>query len=238
MPALSRPVVLITGAAGNLGTAVARAFLDNGARLVLVDRSTGRLEQLYPDLVDSPDHLLAHSVDLTNAARVESTVSETLERFGRLDVLVNTVGGYRAGAPLEETPEGDWDFLFDINARSLFITCRAVLPAMRRLGEGRIINVASRAALRGEAFGGLYSASKSVALRLTESLAAEVAETRINANCILPGLIDTPVNRTAMPGADYRRWVTPESIAGVILFLASEAARDIRGAAIPVYGQS
>ncbi|MEP7272473.1 MAG: SDR family NAD(P)-dependent oxidoreductase [Acidobacteriota bacterium] len=237
MPVLTRPVVFITGAAGNLGTAVARAFLKSDARLVLLDRSAGRLDQLYPELTGSADHILAHSVDLTNPAQVEGAVKQTLEKFGQVDVLVNTVGGYRAGSSLEETRVEDWDFLFDINARSLFITCRAVLPAMRRVGVGRIINVSSRAALKGEAFASLYSASKSAALRLTESIAAEVATTEIRVNCVLPGVIDTPVNRQAMPGADHHGWVTPESIAGVILFLASEAARDIHGAAIPVYGR-
>lgn len=238
MPVSDRKVVMITGAAGNLGVSVAQAFLGAGASVVLVDRSPERLGKLYPKLVGSLDHLLAHSVDLTDAQAVESTVSTAMERFGRLDVLVNTVGGYRAGKSLEETPLEDWDFLFNLNARSLFITCRAVIPAMRRQGSGRIINVASRAALAGEANASLYSASKTVALRLTESIAAELRGVGVTANCILPGLIDTPQNRQAMPGGDFKKWVSPESLAEVVLFLASEAARDISGAAVPVFGAS
>ncbi len=238
MPSSTRTVVMITGAAGNLGIAVAKAFLKNGARLVLVDRSAERLGRIYPDLVDSADHLLAHSIDLTDATAVAGSVAKALERFGQIDVLVNTAGGYRAGVPLDETSLEDWDFLFNLNARSLFIVCRAVIPSMRRQGSGRIINVASRAGLAGEANASLYSASKSVALRLTESMVAELRLTGVSANCILPGLIDTPANRQAMPNADFSRWVTPESLAEVILFLASDSARDVTGAALPVYGQS
>lgn len=231
-------VVMITGAAGNLGQAVAERFLASEARLVLVDRSPDRLARLYPNLRDSPDHLLAHSVDLTDAATVERAAADAAERFGRIDALVNTAGGYRAGKSLDETPLGDWDFLFNLNARSLFIVCRAVIPQMRKQGSGRIVNVGSRAGLKGEAGAALYSASKAVVIRLTESLAAELRNDGINVNCVLPGMIDTPPNRQAIPDADFSRWVRPESIADVIHFLASDAARDVSGAAIPVFGRS
>lgn len=234
----SSRVALITGAAGNLGSAVVHTFLTLGYRLVLIDRSKDRLAKLYPDLAGSPDHLLVNSTDLIDAALVGDAVKLALEKFGRLDVLINTVGGFKAGPKVEETPLEDWDFLFNINARSLFVTCRAVLPGMRRVGEGRIVNVASRAALKGDAGSAIYGASKSAAVRLTESIAAEVADTNICVNCVLPGMIDTPVNRQAMPNADFGSWVSTESIAGVIAFLASDAARDIRGASIPVFGRS
>jgi NAD(P)-dependent dehydrogenase (short-subunit alcohol dehydrogenase family) len=234
----SNRVAIITGAAGNLGVAVARAFQAAGASLALVDRGADRLPKLFPELADSPRHFLATSVDLNDAAAVERTAGETVKRLGRIDVLVNTAGGYKAGTPLHETPLEDWDFLMNLNARSAFVACRAVVPPMVRQGSGKIISVASRAALNGDANAAAYSASKSAVVRLTESLSAELKDSGINVNCVLPGMIDTPQNRQAMPEADYTRWVEPEALAEVILFLASDGARAIHGAALPVYGRS
>ncbi len=231
-------VVIVTGAAGNLGGAVARAFQAAGAKLVLVDRAADRLPRLFPDLVDSPNHFLATSVDLTSADAVETMVDETVKRFGRIDVLVNTAGGYRGGTPVHETPLETWDFMLNLNARTLFIASRAVIPHMLRQGSGRIVNVAARAALKGGAKMAAYSVSKSAVVRLTESMAAELKKEGINVNCVLPGTIDTPQNRQAMPNADHSRWVKPEAIADVIQFLASDASRAVHGAAIPVYGKS
>jgi NAD(P)-dependent dehydrogenase (short-subunit alcohol dehydrogenase family) len=233
----SNRVVIVTGAAGNLGGAVARAFQAAGAKLVLVDRAADRLPRLFPDLVDSPNHFLATSVDLTNADAVETMVDETVKRFGRVDVLVNTAGGFRGGMAVHETPLETWDFMLNLNARTLFIASRAVIPHMLQQGSGRIVNVAARAALKGGAKMAAYSLSKSAVVRLTESMAAELKKEGINVNCVLPGTIDTPQNRQAMPNADHNRWVKPEAIADVILFLASDAARMVQGAAIPVYGK-
>ena len=238
MPVKERRVVMITGSAGNLGLAVARAFLDAHASLVLIDRAPDRLAHLFPELVNSEDHFLAQSVDLTDANAVAETVDEALRRFDRIDVLINAAGGYRAGPSVDATPLEDWDFIFNLNARSIFIASRAVIPAMRRQRRGKIINVASRSALRGEANAALYSASKSVVVRLTESMAAELRDAGVNVNCVLPGIIDTPINRKAMPNGDFSRWVQPEALAEVIAFLASDAARKVTGAAVPVYGRS
>jgi NAD(P)-dependent dehydrogenase (short-subunit alcohol dehydrogenase family) len=230
-------VVIVTGAAGNLGSAVARAFQAAGAKLVLVDRAADRLPRLFPDLVDSPNHFLATSVDLTNADAMEKMVDGTIKRLGRVDVLINTAGGYRAGTPVHETPFETWDFMFNLNARTVLITSRAVTPHMLQQGSGKIINVAARAALKGGAKMAAYSASKSAVIRLTESMAAELKKDGINVNCVLPSTIDTPQNREAMPKANHGRWVKPEAIADVILFLASDAACAVQGAAIPVYGK-
>jgi NAD(P)-dependent dehydrogenase (short-subunit alcohol dehydrogenase family) len=229
-------VVVVTGAAGNLGSAVAKAFQAAGARLVLVDRTPDRLPQMFPELANSAKHFLATSVDLTDAEAVAAMVDEALERLGRIDVLVNTAGGYRGGTPVHETPLEAWDFLLDLNARTVFIVSRAVIPAMLQQGKGKIVNVAARAALSGGRNVALYSVSKSAVVRLTESLAAELKNHGINVNCILPSTIDTPQNRAAMPKADTSRWVKPEALADVILFLASDAARAVHGAAVPVYG--
>jgi NAD(P)-dependent dehydrogenase (short-subunit alcohol dehydrogenase family) len=230
-------IVAITGAAGNLGVAAARAFQSAGAKLALIDRSSDRLPQLFPDLAASPDHLFAPPTDVTNAESVKAAIDAALARFGRIDVLVNTAGGYRAGTPLHETSLEDWDFMLNLNARSVFLTCQAVIPPMLRQNYGRIINISSRAALGGDAYHAAYSVSKTAVVRLTESMAAELKDYGINVNCVMPGLIDTPQNRAAIPDADFSRWVAPDAIVDVILFLACDGARAIHGAAIPVYGR-
>src|SRR5215469_3296747 len=230
-------VVIVTGSVGNLGLATARACQEAGARTVLVDRSTDRLRENYPDLVDSPNHLFAGGVDLGKPESLGHMVRSACERFGRVDALVNTVGGYRGGKPVHETDMTDWDFLFGVNLRTTLLCCRAVIPQMLRQASGKIINVASRDGLRGSAGYAAYSASKSAVLRLTESLADELKTSNINVNCIMPGTIDTPQNRAAIPNGDFSKWVEPAAIAEVIAFLASDASRAINGAALPVYGE-
>jgi NAD(P)-dependent dehydrogenase (short-subunit alcohol dehydrogenase family) len=234
----SQQVVLVTGAAGNLGRAVARAFLHAGARLVLVDRAPDRLPSLFPDLAGSTDHYLATSVDLIDEGAVQAMVDEAIRRFGRIDVLVNAAGGFRGSTLFHETPTDAWDLMFSINARTVYIVSRAVIPAMLRQGSGRIVNVSARAALQAGAKMGPYSAAKSAVLRLSEAMSAELKGAGIHVNCVMPSTIDTPENRASMPKSDPNRWVTPEALADVIVFLASDAARAIYGAAIPVYGLS
>jgi NAD(P)-dependent dehydrogenase (short-subunit alcohol dehydrogenase family) len=231
-------VVVVTGAAGSLGEAVVRAFLESDANVVAVDRSEDRLPKIFPELTHSLDHLLATSVDSTDEQAVNKLVAQVIGQFGKIDILVNTVGGYLAGTPLHETPLATLDFLFNLNARTVFIACQAVIPHMLAQESGKIVNVAARPGLLGRKNTGAYSVSKAAVIRLTESKAAELKESGINVNCILPGTIDTPQNREAMPKADFSRWVKPESIAEVVLFLASHAARDVNGAAIPIYGKS
>ena len=227
-PALDR-TVLITGAAGNLGRAVAAAFAARGANLALLDRRAG---------ADANGKQLSLSVDLLDADSVRAAVDRALARFGRIDVLCNLAGGFRMGAPLHETTRGDWDFLFDLNARTVLHTAAAVVPRMLAAGGGRIVNVGAHAAQKGAERMGAYVASKSAVIRLTETMAAELRGRNINVNCVLPTILDTPENRAAMPQADSRLWVAPQDLAEVIVFLASDAARAIHGAAIPVTGLS
>ena len=234
---LAGKVIIVTGSVGNLGQATARSLHEVAAKTVLVDRSEDRLRENYPDLVDSPDHLLAGGTDLTNPDSLTRMVQSACDRFGQIDALVNTVGGWRGGKPVQETDLTDWDFLFGVNLRTTLLCCRAVIPQMLRQGHGKIVNVASRDGLIGGAGYSAYSASKSAVLRLTESMAAELKTSNINVNCIMPGTIDTPQNRKAIPNGDFSKWVEPEAIADVILFLLSDAARAINGAAVPVYGK-
>jgi NAD(P)-dependent dehydrogenase (short-subunit alcohol dehydrogenase family) len=217
--------------------APAWAFQAAGAKTVLVDRSPDKLRGIFSSIADSPEHLLAAGVDISEAASIGKLVDQTLSRFGRIDALVNTVGGYRGGKPVHETDLADWDFLFSVNVRTTLLCCRAVIQQMRKQGTGKIVNVASREGLRGSAGYAAYSASKSAVLRLTESLGDELKASNINVNCILPGTIDTPQNRAAIPNGDFSKWVEPAAIAEVITFLVSDAARAINGAAIPVYGK-
>jgi len=174
---------------------------------------------------------------LSDPVSLEKLVADTLVRFGRLDVLVNTVGAWRGGKPVHQDDLETWDFLFNANLRTTLLCCRAVIPQMLKQRRGKIINVASRNALAGSAGYAAYSASKSAVLRLTEALADELKAPDINVNCIMPATIDTPQNRAAQPNADFTKWVEPSTIAEVILFLASDASRAINGAAVPVYGK-
>jgi NAD(P)-dependent dehydrogenase (short-subunit alcohol dehydrogenase family) len=238
MDTLKNKVVIITGAAGNLGSATARLFQQFGAKTVPVDRSPDRVREAFKDLAGSPDHLLAGGVDLSDAASLGKLVEQTLAKFCRVDALVNTVGAFRGGKPVHEADPADWDFLFSANVRTTLLCCRAVIPQMLKQKSGRIINVSSREGLEAHAGFAAYSASKSAVLRLTESLAAELTASDINVNCIMPSTIDTPQNRAAMPNADFSKWVAPEAIADVIAFLASDAARAVTGAAVPVYGKA
>ena len=222
--------VMLTGASGNLGRAVAAAFAERGASLVLIDRRAAK--------EGDDEHRLFVAADLLDPASVEAAVEKAIGRFRRIDVLCNIAGGFRMGSPVHETSAEDWNFLLDLNARTVLNTARAVVPRMLAAGGGRIVNVGAYAAQKGAAQMGAYVASKSAVIRLTETMAAELRTRNINVNCVLPTIIDTPENRAAMPDADPRRWVAPRDLAEVIVFLASDAARAIHGAALPVTGLS
>jgi NAD(P)-dependent dehydrogenase (short-subunit alcohol dehydrogenase family) len=208
----SNRTILITGAKGNLGRALAEAFTARGGNVVPIDLPTNLLDQ----------------------AQVDAVVEKALKDFKRIDVLCNIAGGFRMGKPVHETSDADWNFLMDLNTRTVLHTARAVVPHMIAAGGGKIVNVGAFAAQKGAANMGAYIASKSAVIRLTETMAAELREKNINVNCVLPTIIDTPPNRADMPKADPRRWVAPADLANVILFLASEEARAVHGAALPV----
>jgi NAD(P)-dependent dehydrogenase (short-subunit alcohol dehydrogenase family) len=227
--------VVITGAAGNLGRAVADAFAGRGANLVLVDLKNEALQRVFG--AGDSRRLLA-AVNLLDQAQLDAMAMQAVERFGRIDVLANLAGGFRMGEPVHATSDTTWKFLIDINAGTLLHAVRAVVPRMLAQGGGRIVNVGAYAAQKGAAQMGAYIAAKSAVIRLTETLAAELRDKKINVNCVLPTIIDTPENRAAMPDADPGRWVAPADLARVIVFLASDDARAIHGAALPVTGLS
>jgi NAD(P)-dependent dehydrogenase (short-subunit alcohol dehydrogenase family) len=228
-------VVIVTGACGNLGQAVAARFRQDGATLVLLDLDRQVLEQRYGP--ENPRQRFA-AADLLARAEVAAAIKDAVDRYGRIDVLCNIAGGFRMGHTVHETPESEWNFLFDLNARSVLHAVHAVVPHMIAAESGKIVNVGAHAALKGMARMGAYCASKDVVIRITEAMAAELGDSNINVNCVLPSIIDTPENRAAMPDADFTHWVTPEALANVIAFLASDEARAIQGAAIPVVGSS
>ncbi len=222
MSALTGRSAVVTGAAGVLGAAVAQAFHDAGAKVTGVDIVTA----------DAPWPIVI--ADLTDAA----TTADALAQIGDIDILANIAGGFTMGDTVEETSDETWDFMFNLNARTVLNAARAAVPGMRERGSGKIVNIGARAALRGTGAMGAYCASKSVVLRLTETLADELKASGINVNCILPSIIDTPRNRSDMPGADFSKWVAPSEVATVALFLASDAANAVHGASIPVEGLS
>lgn len=228
-------VVLVTGAAGTLGRAVAAAFAAQGAQLALLDRSEDGLQAAYGQ---AKSQALCLATDLLDTAQVEYALAQTLERLGRVDVLCNIAGGFHMGEPVHATSADSWDRMFNLNVRTLTHMASAVVPHMLQAGHGKIVNVGAFAARHGEAGKGAYVASKSAVIRLTEAMALELREHGINVNCVLPTIIDTPPNRASMPDADPARWVAPAALADVIAFLASDAARAVHGAALPVTGLS
>lgn len=233
MAATPRRIVMLTGAAGNLGRAVADAFAANGDTLALVGRSHEQLAKAFG--AESPTLRFAPA-DLMVQAEVDAAVRDVLQREGRIDVLCNLAGGFEMGEQVHETSDRSWDHLLDLNARTLLHTAHAVVPAMLARRSGRIVNVGAHSARHGAAGMGAYIASKAAVERLTQTMDAELREHGINVNCVLPGTLDTPQNRAAMPDADPACWVAPADLAAVIVFLASDAARAVHGAALPVTG--
>ena len=222
-------VVLVTGANGGLGKYVTQAFLETGATLVGVSRKIQQSDFKRSTFTALP-------AEISTAAGAKSVVETLVARFGRLDILVHTVGGFAGGPSIAETDDATFQGMFDVNLNSTFYLLRAALPAMRRTRNGRIIAIGSRAALEPGAGVGAYSASKAAMVSLVRTVALENKDAGITANVILPGTMDTPANRKAMPNADFSKWVQPSNVAGLITWLAGDAGREINGTAIPVYG--
>jgi NAD(P)-dependent dehydrogenase (short-subunit alcohol dehydrogenase family) len=232
-------IVLVTGGTGGLGREVTMAFLESGASVVV----TYRAAEEFAAVTSAAQKIGAAppvgvNVDVTDAQAVEKFIADIAAMHKRLDILVNTVGGYAGGTNLWEADSRTYDKMMQLNLNAGFVLARAVVPQMIRQNRGWIVNIASKAAWDHAAGGALYAASKAAALAMMDSLAADVKPYNINVNSVLPSIIDTAVNRAAMPKADFSKWPKPEEIARVILFLCSDDARVIHGAAIPVFGRS
>ena len=232
--ALEGRAAIVTGGTGALGRQVTRLFLDAGADVTVTYRDPGERDALAALL---PDHLRerlhAAAADVTEAASVRDLVASVTARAGRLDVLVNVVGGFAPG-DLLATDEAAWDRMLTLNLKTAYLCCRAALPALIAAGGGRIVNVGSRSVVPPTGGFIAYTVSKSAVLALTLALAHEARPHRVTVNAVLPSTMDTDANRRAMPGADVSKWVKPESVAQAILFLASPAAADVTGTLVMV----
>ena len=230
--------VLVAGGTGGLGRAVSLAFLAEGARTVVTYRNDAEFAQLKQAADQATSLLEGHRVDVTDEAAVGQLVNQVSGRFGRLDAMVNTVGGYAGGIKLWELEAKTFEAMLALNLRAGYVLARAAVVPMLKQNHGAIVNVAAKAAVDHGGGAAAYAASKAAAVALMDSLAADVKGTGVRVNSILPSIIDTETNRNAMPDADFSTWPKPEDIARVILFLASDEAKVIHGAAIPVYGAS
>jgi len=222
-------VALVTGANGGLGRYVTQALLDAGATVIGVSR------KIQPSDFDSLS-FTALPAEISTAAGAQKMADSIAARFGGLDILAHTVGGFSGGQSIAETGDDTFQRMFDLNLKSTFYLLRAVLPAMRKTRNGRIVAIGSRAALEPAAGIGAYSASKAAMVSLIRTVALENKDVGITANIILPGTIDTLANRQEMPNADISKWVQPASIASLITWLVGDAGKDVNGAVIPVYG--
>lgn len=229
---MAEKIVLITGATGNLGKATAAAFEAEGSRLVLIGSRPESLARAYPRL--APRHL-ALAADLTDAEAAAGAVAEAERVCGRIDAVCAIAGAFEMGGAVHETPPDLAERMMRLNVATMVNVVRATVPGMIQRRAGKIVTVGSTAALKGAAGMGAYTASKSTVMRLTESMAAELCGQGINVNCVLPSTIDTPENRTAMPKADFSKWV-PAELAAVIAFLCSDGAKAMHGALVPVVG--
>lgn len=234
----SDKIVLVAGGTGGLGNAVSRAFLNEGAKVVVTYRKEEEFAALKQAAGAKAGILEGAVVDVTDERAVGEFVGGVLSRHGRVDALINTVGGYAGGVKLWELETKVFDAMLSLNLRSGYALARAVVPAMLKQKHGSIVNVAAKAAVDHGAGASAYAASKAAAVAMMDSLAADVKGTGVRVNSILPSIIDTAVNRQAMPGSDFAAWPKPEEIAQVILFLCSDNAAVVHGAAIPVYGNS
>ena len=230
--------VLVAGGTGGLGRAVSLAFLEKGYRVAVTYWVQEEWDALQNVAGAKAQQLEGYHVDVTDETAVSGLIANIIGKHGRLNVLVNTVGGYAGGVKLWELETKVFDKLLALNLRSGFVLCKAAVPVMLKQGSGAIVNIAAKAAFDHASGAAAYAASKAAALAMIDSLAADLRGSGVRVNSILPSIIDTEANRKAMPGSDFAKWPKPEEIARVILFLCSDDAKVVHGAALPVYGDS
>ena len=230
--------VLVAGGTGGLGAAVSLAFLREGATVWVTFRRQAEFDALKLAAGEHGARLVGEVAEVTDDTAAGQLVASMLAQHGHVDALVNTVGGYAGGVPLWQTQAAVFEQMLALNLRSGYALARAVVPSMLQRKRGAIVNIAAKAAIDHPAGAGAYAASKAGALALLDSLAADLRATGVRVNTVLPSIIDTQANRQAMPKADFSVWPKPDDIARVILFLCSDDAKVIHGAAIPVYGDT
>ncbi len=222
-------IVLVTGADGGLGSHVTQAFLEAGATVIGTSRKIQ--QSAFADV-----NFFALAGEISTREGAKSLLDQVVARFGKLDVLAHTVGGFAGGMSVADTDDATFQRMFDLNLNSLFHILRAAIPPLRQSGAGRIIAIGSRAALEPGAGVGAYNASKAAMMSLIRTVALENKDAGLTANVILPGTMDTPANRKVMPGADFSKWVRPAAVAALMVWLAGDDGKDLNGAVIPVYG--
>ena len=229
MTSLEGRIVVITGAKGGLGTYVTNTFLRAGALVAGISRSISAADFNAPKFTPV-------GAELSTGDAAANALGAIVDRLGRIDTLVHLVGGWTGGADIAATSDETYDKMFDVNLRSAFHIFRAVIPQMRMQSDGRILAIGSRAGIEPSPLSAAYSASKAALISLVRSVAMENASYGITANIVLPGTMDTPANRSAMPDADFSKWVQPCQVAELLAYLASDRASNINGATIPIYG--
>src|ERR1700691_6184558 len=231
-------VVLVAGGTGGLGRAVTLAFLQQGAHVIVTYQQPQEFAELKALAGENVSRLEGFDVDVTDESAVSRLVEDIVRRHGQLDAMVNAVGGYAGGVKLWDLDTKLFDQMFALNLRSGYALSRAAVRAMLKQGSGAIVNVAAKAAIDHGGGAAAYAASKAAAVAMIDSLAEDLKGTGVRANSVLPSIIDTEANRKEMPGADFTKWPKPEEIAQVIVFLCSDGAKVIHGAAVPVFGNS
>jgi NAD(P)-dependent dehydrogenase (short-subunit alcohol dehydrogenase family) len=237
---LNGKVALVTGATGTLGRVVAKALLDKGAHVVSTYRSEDMQKELGDFAGGTSGTLMGVQADVTDEESVQALFQKVLDKYGRVDILLNIVGAYKGGNEIVNTKESDWEYMMNVNLKSAFLCSKTALPSMMKRNYGKIVSVSARTAIekRFRSKSGAYAVSKAGIIVLTETIAEEVKKYDINVNCIMPSTIDTPDNRRNFPEGDFSKWVKPEEIAKVILFLVSDDSKIVSGASLPVYGKA
>jgi NAD(P)-dependent dehydrogenase (short-subunit alcohol dehydrogenase family) len=226
---MSERIVFITGANGGLGTLVTESFLQQGDKVVGASRRVDSSEFPNPNF-------RAMSIDFTNQQQVHDAIARVIAEFGRLDILVHVLGGFAGGQSIATTDDGTWKRMQDLNLTSAFYVLRETIPHLRKSKNGRIVAIGSLAAKEPQPNLGAYVIFKTALSALVQTVALENADSSLTANVILPGTMDTPANRQAMPNADFSKWLNPKCVAELILWLADESAAQVTGTVIPIEG--
>lgn len=232
---MNNKVVLVTGGAGNLGQAVSRAFLEAGARVAIPVYKTDHTSALDQLKSSFGDRIHSFALDLTTERGAEQAIRQVVEWAGSLTTVAHLVGGYTGGTRLADTPIEVWNRMIDLNMTSAYFMARFAIPQLLESGGGSFVFVSSRAAFEKRNERAAYSVTKAGLISLARAIAEEYGKEGIRSNVVVPDTIDTEANRQAMPDADRSTWIKPDSIARVILFLASDEARAINGASVPVF---